>query len=81
MATSLTGIGILWAFLSLVSAIACCTGFYLPFWIKVGSTRVTHSFSPATLLQKSSAITWKITPAPLTTIFKIEVIYERLVLN
>ncbi|CAB3382499.1 LHFPL tetraspan subfamily member 1 protein-like [Cloeon dipterum] len=34
MATSLTALGILWAFLSLVSALACSTGFYLPYWIK-----------------------------------------------
>jgi hypothetical protein len=42
MATSLTGIGILWAFLSLVSAIACCTGFYLPYWIKVSRQSTTR---------------------------------------
>ncbi|XP_066994964.1 LHFPL tetraspan subfamily member 6 protein-like [Anabrus simplex] len=34
MATSLTGVGILWAFLSLAAALLCCTGFYLPFWIQ-----------------------------------------------
>ncbi|GAB6028329.1 hypothetical protein CHUAL_002502 [Chamberlinius hualienensis] len=34
MATSLTFIGIFWAVLSLVDAIAACIGFYLPFWIK-----------------------------------------------
>lgn len=35
MATSLTGVGILWAFLSLAAALLCCSGFYLPFWIQV----------------------------------------------
>ncbi|XP_044761489.1 LHFPL tetraspan subfamily member 6 protein-like [Coccinella septempunctata] len=34
MATSLTGVGILWATLSLAAALLCCTGFYLPFWIQ-----------------------------------------------
>ncbi|XP_075232020.1 LHFPL tetraspan subfamily member 6 protein-like [Lycorma delicatula] len=34
MATSLTSIGICWAFLSLVAALLCCSGFYLPFWIQ-----------------------------------------------
>lgn len=34
MATSLTCIGIVWAALSLLSAIVACAGFYLPFWIK-----------------------------------------------
>jgi hypothetical protein len=35
MATSLTGVGILWATLSLAAALLCCSGFYLPFWIQV----------------------------------------------
>ncbi|XP_068909283.1 LHFPL tetraspan subfamily member 6 protein-like isoform X1 [Tenebrio molitor] len=34
MATSLTGVGILWATLSLAAALLCCSGFYLPFWIQ-----------------------------------------------
>ncbi|KAL0276975.1 UNVERIFIED_CONTAM: hypothetical protein PYX00_004422 [Menopon gallinae] len=34
MATSLTGVGAVWASLSLVAAILCCSGFYLPFWIQ-----------------------------------------------
>lgn len=34
MATSLTGVGLVWAFLSLVAALLCCSGFYLPFWIQ-----------------------------------------------
>lgn len=34
MATTLTGVGILWAFLSLAAALLCFTGFYLPFWIQ-----------------------------------------------
>lgn len=35
MATTLTGVGFVWAFLSLAAAILCCSGFYLPFWIQV----------------------------------------------
>ncbi|KAG8257505.1 hypothetical protein J6590_049288 [Homalodisca vitripennis] len=34
MATTLTGVGFVWAFLSLAAAIMCCSGFYLPFWIQ-----------------------------------------------
>ncbi|XP_054264770.1 LHFPL tetraspan subfamily member 6 protein-like [Macrosteles quadrilineatus] len=34
MATTLTGLGFVWAFLSLAAAITCCSGFYLPFWIQ-----------------------------------------------
>ncbi|XP_072160701.1 LHFPL tetraspan subfamily member 6 protein-like [Bemisia tabaci] len=34
MATSLSSVGVLWAFLSLAAAILCCSGFYLPFWVK-----------------------------------------------
>uniref|UniRef100_A0A1B6BX06 LHFPL tetraspan subfamily member 6 protein n=1 Tax=Clastoptera arizonana TaxID=38151 RepID=A0A1B6BX06_9HEMI len=34
MATSLSGTGFVWAFLSLVAAFLCCSGFYLPFWIQ-----------------------------------------------
>lgn len=35
MATSLTAVGTVWASLSLIAAILCCSGFYLPFWIQV----------------------------------------------
>ncbi|XP_022188780.1 LHFPL tetraspan subfamily member 6 protein [Nilaparvata lugens] len=34
MATSLTGVGVVWALLSLAAALLCCSGFYLPFWIQ-----------------------------------------------
>ncbi|RZF43493.1 hypothetical protein LSTR_LSTR005229 [Laodelphax striatellus] len=34
MASSLSSIGVLWASLSLVAALLCCSGFYLPFWIQ-----------------------------------------------
>uniref|UniRef100_A0A8D8X4D5 Lipoma HMGIC fusion partner homolog n=1 Tax=Cacopsylla melanoneura TaxID=428564 RepID=A0A8D8X4D5_9HEMI len=34
MASSLSCVGVLWAFLSLTAAILCCTGFYVPFWIQ-----------------------------------------------
>ncbi|XP_063227032.1 LHFPL tetraspan subfamily member 6 protein-like [Bacillus rossius redtenbacheri] len=34
MATSLTGVGLTWAALSLLAALLSCTGFYLPFWIQ-----------------------------------------------
>ncbi|XP_046396297.1 LHFPL tetraspan subfamily member 6 protein-like [Ischnura elegans] len=34
MATSLTGIGVCWACLSMAAALLCCSGFYLPFWIQ-----------------------------------------------
>lgn len=40
MATSLTGIGTLWAGLSLLASILCCAGFYLPFWLQVSSGRL-----------------------------------------
>ena len=35
MASSLTGVGIVWASLSLVAALSGCVAFYLPFWIQV----------------------------------------------
>nr|CAD7425026.1 unnamed protein product [Timema monikensis] len=41
MATSLTGVGVLWAFLSLAAALLCCSGFYLPFWIQVSCDRAS----------------------------------------
>ncbi|XP_018329838.1 LHFPL tetraspan subfamily member 6 protein-like [Agrilus planipennis] len=34
MASSLTAIGFIWSVLSIVAAILCCSGFYLPFWIQ-----------------------------------------------
>ncbi|XP_031333186.1 LHFPL tetraspan subfamily member 6 protein-like isoform X2 [Photinus pyralis] len=34
MGTSLTAAGFVWATLSLMAAILCCTGFYLPYWIQ-----------------------------------------------
>ncbi|KAM4696924.1 LHFPL tetraspan subfamily member 1 protein [Rhinophrynus dorsalis] len=33
MASSLTLTGILWAFLSLLSAAICCTSFFMPYWL------------------------------------------------
>lgn len=35
MATSLTGVGVIWAGLSLIAALLSCSGFYLPYWIQV----------------------------------------------
>ncbi|XP_026684215.1 LHFPL tetraspan subfamily member 6 protein-like isoform X2 [Diaphorina citri] len=34
MAGDLTNVGILWALLSLVAAVLCCSGFYIPFWVQ-----------------------------------------------
>ncbi|XP_034234935.1 LHFPL tetraspan subfamily member 6 protein-like [Thrips palmi] len=34
MATSLTGVGVLWACLSLTAALLSCSGYYIPCWIK-----------------------------------------------
>nr|XP_014288641.1 LHFPL tetraspan subfamily member 6 protein-like [Halyomorpha halys] len=34
MGSSLTGLGQVWALLSLLAALLCCSGFYLPYWIK-----------------------------------------------
>ncbi|XP_054281487.1 LHFPL tetraspan subfamily member 6 protein-like [Macrosteles quadrilineatus] len=34
MSTSLTAVGLAWAALSMVAALLCCTGFYLPYWIQ-----------------------------------------------
>uniref|UniRef100_A0A8D8M6Q2 Lipoma HMGIC fusion partner n=1 Tax=Cacopsylla melanoneura TaxID=428564 RepID=A0A8D8M6Q2_9HEMI len=34
MAGDLTNVGVLWALLSLVAAVLCCSGFYIPFWVQ-----------------------------------------------
>jgi hypothetical protein len=36
--TSLTFVGVVWAALSMTSAVAACVGFYFPYWIQVPST-------------------------------------------
>lgn len=33
MGSSLTSLGIVWAFLSFISAAACCTGYFMPYWL------------------------------------------------
>ncbi|XP_022204919.1 LHFPL tetraspan subfamily member 6 protein [Nilaparvata lugens] len=34
MATSLTSVGLVWAIVSLIASLLCCSGFYLPFWLQ-----------------------------------------------
>ncbi|KAI5723620.1 hypothetical protein M8J76_008809 [Diaphorina citri] len=41
----LTNVGILWALLSLVAAVLCCSGFYIPFWVQGRLDRYPAYFS------------------------------------
>lgn len=42
----LTGVGYVWAFLSLISAMVSCAGFYLPFWLQGSMGNNTVTFGP-----------------------------------
>lgn len=40
MTSSLSGVGMFWAFLSVTASILCCSGYYLPFWIQVSILKI-----------------------------------------
>ncbi|XP_076057545.1 LHFPL tetraspan subfamily member 6 protein-like [Oratosquilla oratoria] len=44
MASSLTGVGVVWAVLSLTATLLLCTGFYLPYWIKGSLAGDTNTY-------------------------------------